>query len=285
MRVNNLENTNRHFTKRMGNFSVLEYDKDLSVNFLNAESEYFSSKMGVHRRQLVIDMNGSNTAVVQAGAMQWMAGNVVATSGVKGVGDFLGKALRGAVTKESAVKPEYKGSGILVLEPTYKHILLVDVEQWGSGITIEDGMFYACDGTVRQSLVSRRSLSSAALGNEGLFNLSLSGHGIAALESNVPEDELITIELNNDEIRIDGDMAVCWSSSLQFTVEMSTRSIVGSAVSGEGLVNVYRGTGGAQLLQNDKLPQRYTEGIIHPRVIQPLGLFFDRPRPLGYLDL
>ena len=198
MRVNNLENTNRHFTKRMGNFSVLEYDKDLSVNFLNAESEYFSSKMGVHRRQLVIDMNGSNTAVVQAGAMQWMAGNVVATSGVKGVGDFLGKALRGAVTKESAVKPEYKGSGILVLEPTYKHILLVDVEQWGSGITIEDGMFYACDGTVRQSLVSRRSLS---------------------------------------------DMAVCWSSSLQFTVEMSTRSIVGSAVSGEGLVNVYRGTG------------------------------------------
>jgi uncharacterized protein (AIM24 family) len=38
-------------------------------------------------------------------------------------------------------------------------------------------------------------------------------------------------------------MAVCWSSNLQFTVEMSTRSIVGSAVSGEGLVNVYRGTG------------------------------------------
>ena len=255
MKVQNLENANRHFTKTMGNFSVLEYDKDLSVNFFNAETEYFSSKMGVHRRQLVIDMNGSNSAVVQAGAMQWMAGNVVATSGVKGVGDFFGKALRGAVTKEAAVKPEYKGNGILVLEPTYKHIMLVDVEQWGSGITIEDGMFYACDGTVRQNLVSRRNISSATFGNEGLFNLSLSGHGIAALESNVPEEELITIELNNDEIRIDGDMAVCWSSNLQFTmavcwssnlqftVEMSTRSIVGSAVSGEGLVNVYRGTG------------------------------------------
>ena len=152
MKVNNLENANRHFTKRMGSFGVLEYDKDLSVNFYNAESEYFASKMGVHRRQLVIDMNGGNTAVVQAGAMQWMSGNVVATSGVKGVGDFLGKALRGAVTKESAVKPEYKGNGILVLEPTYKHIILVDVEQWGSGITIEDGMFYACDGTVRKIL-------------------------------------------------------------------------------------------------------------------------------------
>ena len=247
MKVQNLENANRHFTKTMGNFSVLEYDKDLSVNFFNAETEYFSAQMGVHRRQLVIDMNGSNTAVVQAGAMQWMAGNVVATSGVKGVGDFLGKALRGAVTKEAAVKPEYKGNGILVLEPTYKHIMLVDVEQWGSGITIEDGMFYACDGTVRQNLVSRRNLSSAALGNEGLCNLSLSGRGIVALESNVPEEELITIELNNDEIRIDGDMAVCWSSSLQFTVERSTKTLLGSAMSGEGLVNVYRGTGRVML--------------------------------------
>ena len=83
MKVNNLENANRHFTKRMGSFGVLEYDKDLSVNFYNAESEYFASKMGVHRRQLVIDMNGGNTAVVQAGAMQWMAGNVVATSGFR----------------------------------------------------------------------------------------------------------------------------------------------------------------------------------------------------------
>lgn len=243
MRIKNLENNNRRFVEELGNFSVLEYNRDLSVNFSNAASEFFGAKMGVHRRQLVIDMDGSNTVVVQAGAMQWMAGNVVATSGVKGVGDFFGKAIRGAVTKESAVKPEYKGKGILVLEPTYKHIILVDVEEWGSGITIEDGMFYACDGTVRQNVVARRNFSSAALGNEGLFNLSLSGHGIAALESNVPMDELITIDLNNDEVRIDGDMAVCWSSGLQFSVEMSTNSIIGSAVSGEGLVNVYRGTG------------------------------------------
>lgn len=243
MRIKNLENNNRRFVEELGNFSVLEYNRDLSVNFSNAASEFFGAKMGVHRRQLVIDMDGSNTVVVQAGAMQWMAGNVVATSGVKGVGDFFGKAIRGAVTKESAVKPEYKGKGILVLEPTYKHIILVDVEEWGSGITIEDGMFYACDGTIRQNVVARRNFSSAALGNEGLFNLSLSGHGIAALESNVPMDELITIDLNNDEVRIDGDMAVCWSSGLQFSVEMSTNSIIGSAVSGEGLVNVYRGTG------------------------------------------
>lgn len=243
MRISNLENKTRHYTKRLGNFRVLEYDRDLSVSGGNAMEQYFMGQMGVRRRQLVIDMTGRNAAVVQAGAMQWMAGNVVATSGIKGVGDLFGKALRGKVTKESAVKPEYKGNGILVLEPTYKHIVLIDVAKWGSGMTIEDGMFYACDGTVRQSVVARRSISSAALGGEGLFNLSLSGSGIAALESNVPEEELVCIDLDNEEIRIDGNMAVCWSSGLQFTVETATNSLLGSAVSGEGLVNVYRGTG------------------------------------------
>jgi uncharacterized protein (AIM24 family) len=108
-------------------------------------------------------------------------------------------------------------------------------------------MFYACDGTVRQSVTARKTLSSAVLGNEGLFNLTLSGQGVAALESNVPEEELIVVDLQNDEIKIDGDMAVCWSSSLQFTVERSTKTLLGSAMSGEGLVNVYRGTGRVML--------------------------------------
>ena len=38
-------------------------------------------------------------------------------------------------------------------------------------------------------------------------------------------------------------MAIAWSDSLDFTVEKSTRSLLGSAVAGEGFVNVYRGTG------------------------------------------
>ena len=49
--------------------------------------------------------------------------------------------------------------------------------------------------------------------------------------------------LQDDEVRIDGNMAIAWSGSLNFTVEKSGKSLLGSAVSGEGLVNVYRGTG------------------------------------------
>lgn len=62
---------------------------------------YYASEMNVRRRQLVCNLNGKTGAVVQAGAMQWAVGHIEVTTGVKGVGDFIGKLARGAVTNES----------------------------------------------------------------------------------------------------------------------------------------------------------------------------------------
>ena len=49
--------------------------------------------------------------------------------------------------------------------------------------------------------------------------------------------------LLTDVLKVDGNFAIAWSGSLDFTVERSGKSLLGSAASGEGLVNVYRGTG------------------------------------------
>lgn len=242
-RIKNFEdNDNVKITEQKGAFKVVEFQKDLSVDHLTAQTVYYAAEMNVRRRQLVCDLNQSNITV-QAGEMQWMVGNVNVTTGVKGVGDFIGKTFRGKVTKESAIKPEYTGTGQLVLEPTYKHIVLIDVNDWNHSILIEDGMFLACEAALQHKAVMRANISSAVLGGEGLFNLGLSGNGVVALESDVARDELIEIELENDELKIDGNMAVAWSGSLEFTVERSGKTFVGSAASGEGLVNVYRGTG------------------------------------------
>ena len=54
---------------------------------------------------------------------------------------------------------------------------------------------------------------------------------------------LLVLTLKDDVLKIDGNMAIAWSGSLDFTVERSGKTLAGSAVSGEGLVNVYRGTG------------------------------------------
>ncbi len=221
---------------------VIEYMKDLSVMPSTAMLAYYCTEMNVRKRQLIINIDDTEYTI-SSGAMQWTVGNVVAVADVKGVGDFLGKAIKGSVTKESAVKPKYRGNGALVLEPTYKHILLEDLSTWNGGIVLDDGLFLACPSSIQQSVVMRSNFSSAILGNEGMFNLSLSGNGFVALESPVPREELVEIELQNDVLKIDGNFAVAWSKGLEFTVEKSTKSLIGSAVSGEGFVNVYKGTG------------------------------------------
>lgn len=236
------DNDDIRIIEELGPFQVIEYVRDLSVMPSSAQTAYFCNEMNIRKRQVVCDLKKANITL-QAGAMQWMVGDVKATTGVKGVGDLFSKAVRGKVTGESAIKPEYVGDGTMVLEPTYHHLLLLEVSDWGGSLVLSDGMFLACDAKLKHKAVMRSNLSSAVAGNEGLFNLSVNGTGVICLESPVPKAELIEITLQDDVLKIDGDMAVAWSGSLDFTVERSGKSLIGSAASGEGLVNVFRGSG------------------------------------------
>ena len=237
----------------LGAFQIIEYQRDLSVTPGSAITAYYSSQMNVRKRQLVCDL-GKAHVTIQAGAMQWMLGNVNATTGVTGVGDLFGKAVRGKVTGESAIKPEYTGDGLLVLEPTYKYLILMDAADWGGSVVLDDGLFLACESSLKQKAVARSNLSSAIAGGEGLFNLSLNGSGAFCIESDCPKEELIEITLHNDVLKIDGNYAIAWSNSLNFTVERSVKSLIGSAASGEGLVNVYRGSGRVLMMPTAKMP-------------------------------
>ncbi len=239
-----------------GIFSVLEYEKDVSTDPISAIAGYYASQMNVKKRQVVAKLN-NDSVIIQAGAMQMLLGNVNVKTDVKGAGDLMKKFIGSKVTGESAIKPRYTGTGVVVLEPTYKYILFEDLSDWNGSIVIEDGMFMACNDTVDMKVVARSNLSSAVLGGEGMFNTSLVGSGIAVLESPVPREEVIEVTLDNDVLKVDGNQAIAWSGSLKFTVEKTTGSLIGSAASGEGLVNVFRGTGKVLIA-----PVRNTLGIM-----------------------
>ncbi len=230
-----------------GQFQVIQWDRDLSVTPESAMAAYFAAQMDVRRRQLVANLDGRLGVTLQAGAMQWTVGSVRATTGVKGVGDFVGKMFKGAISQDSIIKPEYTGVGKLVCEPTWRFILLVDTTRWGNSVVLNDGLFLACDGNLKHELQRRSNISSVVAGNEGLFNLRIDGAGVVALESPCPEQEIVYVDLDSDELKVDGNYALAWSAGLNFSVERSGKSLVGSAVSGEGLVNVYRGTGRVML--------------------------------------
>lgn len=240
---NLLENDDVNIIKSLDGMTAYEYKRDLSVMPENAMVEYFCSKTGIRKRQLLCKLDENHTYTVQAGSMQWMAGNVNATTGIKGVGDLIKKGMRGKMTGESAIKPEYTGTGMLVLEPAYKHLILEDLSDWNGAVVLDDGLFLACDGKIQHATEMRDNISSAVAGGEGLFNLKLKGSGVFCLEADCPRCEMIVVDLQDDVLKIDGNLAIAWSASLKFTVERSGKTLLGSAASGEGLVNVYRGTG------------------------------------------
>ena len=220
---------------------ILEYQKLLGgKNPYSAEKMYYMEKQNMKVRQAAIYL--TNDAVkVEPGAMSYFKGNLEMVSGVT-PGNLLGRMFTGAVTGEAAAQPEYRGTGMLVLEPTFKHLLTLEL-QAGEEIIVDKGMFFAAQGSANVSAYMERNISSAALGGEGIFQTSIKGPGLVILECAVPMCEIDIIDLENDTLKVDGNFAVLRTGGIDFTVERSAKTLIGSAVSGEGLVNVYRGTG------------------------------------------
>lgn len=215
-----------------------------------AQSMYYMEKLNMKAKQVVIYIE-NDCIKVEPGAMSYFRGNLEMVSGVT-VGNALGRLFTGAVTGESAAQPEYRGTGMIVLEPSYKHFIVIELQP-NEQIIVDKGMFFAAQGSVNVSAVAQRNLSSAMGGGEGLFQTSMVGPGLVVLESPVPMCEVDIIELNNDVLRVDGNFAILRSGQLNFTVEKSGKSLLGSAMSGEGLVNVYRGTGQVWLAPTIKI--------------------------------
>ena len=225
------ETANKKIIEHKGKFNVIEYQKNLSDDPSEAMFSYFASQMNVRKRQLAIALEDDDITV-QGGSMEWMAGDLKVATNIKGGFDLGKKIIGGKLTNEAVIKPRYTGTGLLVLEPTYKHILLEDLADWNGRMIIENGLFLACDGEVNIKTVMRSTISSMVLGNEGMFNCMLDGEGIVALESMVPREELVMIDLDNDVLRVDGNYAIAWSQSLKFTVEKTTKTLIGSDISG-----------------------------------------------------
>lgn len=220
---------------------ILQYDNLLgSTNTNTAKDIWFMSQANIKARQIAIYITNDGIKI-EPGAMSYFQGPLEMISGVN-AGNILGRMVSGALTGEKMAMPEYRGSGILVLEPSFKHFIIAELEQNETIIT-DKGMFYCAQSSVQVKPILNNQVSGALLGGEGIFQTALTGPGLIILESPVPLCEINIIDLNNDILRVDGNFALLRTGNLQFTVERSARTLLGSAVSGEGLVNVFRGSG------------------------------------------
>lgn len=229
-------------------FQILEYDdllgsSDLSSAFMLS----YMRSANIKLRQVKIVLR-SSTAFVESGALSYMRGNLEISSNTGGAVGLVKKFVSSSLTGEHVIKPMFKGTGEILLEPSFNHYVLLDLAE-GEEIIVDDKLFFAAEGTVQLGAKSIRSISGAVLGRETLFQTSLKGPGIAVLEIPVPEQEIFKYKLNNDTLKVDGNFAFLRSGDIEFTVERTTSTLVGTAVAGEGFLHVYRGTGEVWLMQ------------------------------------
>ncbi|AIY78851.1 AIM24 family protein [Clostridium botulinum] len=227
-------------------FQILEYADlngatDLETAFgLNVINE---SNIKLKQIRIILD---ESSVKLESGLLSYMKGNIDIKSDIGGVFGLGKKFITSKLTGETMFKPVYKGSGEIFLEPSFGHFALIELED--DEIIVDDGLFCACEDGIEVGASLQRNISSTFLGNEGLCQTKISGNGIVALEIPVPETEIFKCILIDDTLKVDGNFAILRTGNIEFSVEKSSKSITGAITSGEGFVNVYRGTGEVWLI-------------------------------------
>lgn len=247
-------------------FQILEFDELNGGNDIDSAVKFkFMKDAGIKLKQIRIILEDS-AVKLESGALSYMKGSIELENKVGGVLGFGKKLINSKLTGETLFKPRYIGSGEIFLEPSFGHYALLELDD--EEVIVDDGLFYACEDSVEVGASMQKSISSMLLGNEGVFQTKISGSGVVALEIPVPENEIFKCRLSNDTLKVDGNFAILRSGSIEFTVEKSAKSIIGSTTSGEGFLNVYRGTGEVWLVPTkviyDKLQSTSLNSMTNP---------------------
>jgi len=234
LKINNLgESSNTIMKSSMMNAYVIEYIKSNSA-FIDLK------RSDLNFKQLIVNLS-NQSVMTKIGAFQWSAGDIEMNANIKGVGDLISKKISTKMTKLSTIRPILKGSGTLAFEPTLKNIILENINEWG-GVAIFEHTFIGCDGNV-QIENSKKNTTLSKGSSELSHVLYLEGEGWVAFESVFAKEDLVEIILDNNEIRVDGNLVVAWSSTLNSGVEQLSTSIANSSIDGEKMLNFFRGSG------------------------------------------
>ena len=217
-------------------YKSLKGSKDQNL----AENLFYIQNAGMSLKQVKITLDNSGL-LTETGTLHFHKGNITAESKTGGVGGLAKKIVKNKLTNESIFKPQYKGTGEIFLEPSFGHFIIVELDD--ESIVVDKDLFYCCEETLKVGVESQKNLSSGLFGNEGWFQTKITGSGLCVLEIPVPMSEVLKCELNNEKLQVDGNFAFLRSASISYSVQRSTKNLVGALTSGEGMLQTFEGTG------------------------------------------
>lgn len=175
----------------------------------------------------------NETITAEAGALHYMRGNIELKTPTPSAGGFL----KSMVTQEAVFRPTYTGTGeIFFGPPSFGEYMVLDVkEPW----VLDRGAYICSDSTIEVGAFRNKAMT-ALMSGEGWFQTKVEGSGKVVLYAQGP---IQAIDLVNETLTVDGSFAVARQAKLDFRVQKAAKGLLGSATSGEGLVNVIQGSG------------------------------------------
>ncbi|RYG37079.1 MAG: hypothetical protein EON93_04175 [Burkholderiales bacterium] len=127
------------------------------------------------------------------------------------------------------------------------------MESQRDAMLLDDRVFYACSAGI-QLTSHRHSNVAGILSGNGLMQPKLTGRGVFAVESPVPQHEIEIIELKgSDELVVDGDFMLMYSASLNVSIGPLVKGLRDVMRSGEGIVYRFSGAGTVFLIPTAKV--------------------------------
>jgi uncharacterized protein (AIM24 family) len=239
---------------------VLEYENLRGSRSIEAaERIYAAHKVGMRLRFLRATLRASSLKI-EPGLLHYMHGQLklsTQSSGGKGLTGLVRGKINSLLSGESSHHSVIKGQGTVVLEPTFGHYLLIELE--GEELIADQGVFAAGSEHIDIGVQMQQNVSSSLFGGEGLFQTKVKGRGMVIFNSPVHPGEMTRVDLENETLYVDGNFAVMRTAGIQFSAEPSSSSLYSAYTSGEGLLQVFRGRGSVWLAPTEALYQHFAQ--------------------------
>ncbi len=203
-------------------------------------------------RQVCIDIN-DETVRAARGALSNMSGQIDFTPRLPGIGD----AIRSVFTNESRIRPFYRGTGTINLQPSLRGFHTMQVRE-GDHWILEPGVYWASEGSVSLG-VHREPFWAGLWAGDGLlvWKTVLGGHGQVVINAPGPVEE---VEVDG-ALDVQGRLVLGRTSGLRFQSIRSAR-FPRNFISGQTRLRRFRGRGKALVCWtpywNEHLYQRMT---------------------------
>ncbi|UTH91573.1 TIGR00266 family protein [Lactobacillus acidophilus] len=192
-----------------------------------------------------IELEPGEKVFIQRGSMVYHSTSIKLNTKVNGTGSGIGKLIRAVgrsiTSGESFWITEAQASrttGKLAIAPALPGEVLplkLGKEQY----RINDGKFFAMDGSASYSMKKQSVGRAIFSGTGGFFVMTTSGEGTVLCNA---YGSIKKITLNNDEITIDNNHVVAWSTGLDYDIHFDN-GFIQSIGTGEGIVNTFKGSG------------------------------------------